>query len=169
MEHVDTLIHARWIIPVEPDNTVHEHHSLAIKDGRIHAIVATREARQRYHAAVELDLDEHALIPGLVNAHTHAAMSLFRGLADDLPLMDWLNNHIWPAEGTWVSPEFARGGGHDPHRLSHRMGGKRGRIPRQGPRAARPLQESSAHHHRVRAARALYGVERPARTRAHPG
>src|SRR3569832_2678496 len=88
MEHVDTLIHARWIIPVEPDNTVHEHHSLAIKDGRIHAIVATREARQRYHAAVELDLDEHAVIPGLVNAHTHAAMSLFRGLADDLPLMD---------------------------------------------------------------------------------
>src|SRR3569833_1548887 len=79
MEHVDTLIHARWIIPVEPDNTVHEHHSLAIKDGRIHAIVATREARQRYHAAVELDLDERALLPGLVNAHTHAAMSMLRG------------------------------------------------------------------------------------------
>src|SRR3569833_2998236 len=110
MEHVDTLIHARRIIPVEPDNTVHEHHSLAIKDGRIHELVATREARQRYHAAVELDLDEHAEIPGLVNAHTHAAMSLFRGLADDLPLMDWLNYHIWPAEGTWVNPEFARDG-----------------------------------------------------------
>lgn len=110
MEHVDTLIHARWIIPVEPDNTVHEHHSLAIKDGRIHALVSTDEARRRYHAAVELDLDEHALIPGLVNAHTHAAMSLFRGLADDLPLMDWLNNHIWPAEAAWVNPEFVRDG-----------------------------------------------------------
>src|SRR3569832_936604 len=110
MEHVDTLIHARWIIPVEPDNTVHEHHSLAFFVGCIHATLATLEARQRYHAAAELDLDEHALIPGLVNAHTQAAMSLFRGLADDLPLMDRLNNHIWPAEGTWVNPEFARDG-----------------------------------------------------------
>src|SRR3569833_2659049 len=99
MEHVDTLIHARWIIPVEPDNTVHEHHSLAIKDGRIHAIVATREARQRYHAAVELDLDEHALIPGLVNAHTHAAMSLFRGRAGGRPRRGGRGGRGGPAEG----------------------------------------------------------------------
>src|SRR3569832_1167310 len=55
-------------------------------------------------------ISTNTLIPGLVNAHTHEAMSLFRGLADDLPLMDWLNNHIWPAEGTWVNPEFARDG-----------------------------------------------------------
>src|SRR3569623_820651 len=98
MEHVDTLIHARWLIPVEPDNTVFDHHSLAIKNGRIHAILATDEARRRYQGAVELKLDQHALIPGLINAHTHAAMSLFRGLADDLPLMEWLNNHILPDE-----------------------------------------------------------------------
>lgn len=110
MEQIDTLIHPRWLIPVEPDDAVFEHHSLAIKDGRIHAIVATDEARRRYAAAVEVELDEHALIPGLVNAHTHAAMSLFRGLADDLPLMEWLNNHIWPAEGAWVSPEFVHDG-----------------------------------------------------------
>ena len=110
MEHVDTLIHARWLIPVEPDNTVLDHHSLAIKNGRIHAILATDEARQRYQGAVELELDQHALIPGLINAHTHAAMSLFRGLADDLPLMEWLNNHIWPAEGAWVNPEFVYDG-----------------------------------------------------------
>ena len=110
MEHVDTLIHARWLIPVEPDNTVLDHHSLAIKNGRIHAILATDEARRRYQGAVELKLDQHALIPGLINAHTHAAMSLFRGLADDLPLMEWLNNHIWPAEGAWVSPEFVYDG-----------------------------------------------------------
>ncbi len=110
MEQVDTLIHARWLIPVEPDNTVLEHHSLAIKNGRIQAILATDEARRRYQGTVELDLDEHALIPGLINAHTHAAMSLFRGLADDLPLMEWLNNHIWPAEGAWVSPEFVHDG-----------------------------------------------------------
>ena len=110
MEHVDTLLHARWLIPVEPDNAVYEHHSLAIKDGRIRAVLPTEAARGRYRAEVELDLAEHALIPGLINAHTHAAMSLFRGLADDLPLMEWLNNHIWPAEGTWVNPEFARDG-----------------------------------------------------------
>ncbi len=110
MEHIDTLIHARWLIPVEPDGTVLEHHSLAIKDGRIHAIAPSTEARGRFHAAVTLELDEHVLIPGLINAHTHAAMSLFRGLADDLPLMEWLTQHIWPAEGAWVSPQFVRDG-----------------------------------------------------------
>jgi 5-methylthioadenosine/S-adenosylhomocysteine deaminase len=110
MEHVDTLLHARWIIPVEPDHTVFEHHSLAIKDGRIHALLPGDEARRRFQADVVLELAEHALIPGLINAHTHAAMSLFRGLADDLPLMEWLNNHIWPAEGAWVNPEFVRDG-----------------------------------------------------------
>jgi 5-methylthioadenosine/S-adenosylhomocysteine deaminase len=110
MEHVDTLLHARWIIPVEPDNTVYEYHTLVIKDDRIHALLSTQEAHSRYRAEITLELPEHALIPGLVNAHTHAAMTLFRGLADDLPLMEWLNNHIWPAEGTWVNPEFARDG-----------------------------------------------------------
>ena len=110
MEHVDTLLHARWIIPVEPDAAVYEHHSLAIKDGRIHALVSGDEARRRYQADVVVELADHALIPGLINAHTHAAMSLFRGLADDLPLMAWLNDHIWPAEGAWVNPEFVRDG-----------------------------------------------------------
>ena len=105
-ESIDTLIHARWVIPVEPDHTCLEHHSLAIHNGRIVAVLPHAEARRRYLARETLDLPQHALIPGLINAHTHAAMSLFRGLADDLPLMDWLQNHIWPAEGRWVSPEF---------------------------------------------------------------
>ncbi|TAM47455.1 MAG: TRZ/ATZ family hydrolase [Gammaproteobacteria bacterium] len=110
MQPIDTLIHARWIIPVEPDHRVLEHHALAIDKGRIVAIIDSREATARYRANETINLSEHALIPGLVNAHTHAAMSLFRGLADDLPLMDWLNHHIWPAEGKWVSPEFVRDG-----------------------------------------------------------
>lgn len=110
MENVDTLLHARWIIPVEPDDAVYEHHCLAIKDGRIHALLKSDEARSLYRADIELGLPDHVLIPGLINAHTHAAMSLFRGLADDLPLMEWLNNHIWPAEGAWVNPEFVRDG-----------------------------------------------------------
>jgi 5-methylthioadenosine/S-adenosylhomocysteine deaminase len=110
MTTIDTLIHARWIIPVEPDGACLEHSSLAIRDGRILDILPTAEARRRYTARETVELPTHALIPGLVNAHTHAAMTLFRGLADDLPLMDWLQNHIWPAEGRWVSPEFVRDG-----------------------------------------------------------
>ena len=110
MENVDTLIHARWIIPVEPEGMVLEQHSLAIRSGRIHDILPTSEARSRYQADVVTELDDHALIPGLVNAHTHAAMTLLRGLADDLPLMEWLKNHIWPAETKWVSEEFVHDG-----------------------------------------------------------
>jgi len=106
----DTIINARWIIPVEPDNTVYERHSLIIQDGKILDLLPTTQAKTRYQGNSTLILDEHALIPGLINAHTHAAMSLFRGLADDLPLMNWLNDHIWPAEGTWVSDEFVHDG-----------------------------------------------------------
>ena len=91
MQTIDTLIHSRWIAPVEPDNTVYEHHSLAIRQGRILEILPTDQARNKYDPATEHALDGHLLIPGLVNAHTHAAMSLLRGLADDLPLNEWLN------------------------------------------------------------------------------
>ena len=110
MQNVDTLLHAHWIIPVEPEGVVYEHHSLAIAAGRIAAILPQTQARARYRARLELDLPEHALIPGLINAHTHAAMSLLRGLADDLPLMDWLNHHIWPAETQWVGADFVHDG-----------------------------------------------------------
>ena len=110
MQTVDSLLHARWIIPVEPDDRVLSDHSLAIHEGRIVALLPTAEARNRFRGLSELHLDRHALIPGLINAHTHAAMSLLRGLADDLPLMDWLQHHIWPAEGRWVSEEFVHDG-----------------------------------------------------------
>jgi 5-methylthioadenosine/S-adenosylhomocysteine deaminase len=110
MQSVDTLLHARWIIPVEPENVVLEHHSIAISDGRILALLPSSEARRRYRAETELELPDHALIPGLINAHTHAAMNLMRGLADDLPLMRWLNDHIWPTEARWVSEEFVHDG-----------------------------------------------------------
>ena len=110
MEQVDTLLLGRWVIPVEPEGKVYDHHAIAIRDGRIVEILPTAEVRTKYHSDVTLNLENHALLPGLINTHTHAAMSLFRGLADDLPLMEWLNNHIWPAEGTWVSPEFVRDG-----------------------------------------------------------
>ncbi len=108
--NVDTLIHARWIIPVEPDNLVLENHSLVIKEGKIIDLLPQNEAKNRYQPKQVENLDQHALIPGLINAHTHAAMSLMRGIADDLPLMSWLNDHIWPLEHKWVSEAFVHDG-----------------------------------------------------------
>jgi 5-methylthioadenosine/S-adenosylhomocysteine deaminase len=110
MSNVDTLIHCRWIAPVEPAVTVYEHHSLAIQEGRILDILPTARVHARYSADSEHELDRHLLIPGLVNAHTHASMSLLRGLADDMPLQEWLNGHIWPAESRWVNEEFVHDG-----------------------------------------------------------
>ncbi|MES2353995.1 MAG: TRZ/ATZ family hydrolase [Pseudomonadota bacterium] len=106
LEPVDTLIHAGWIIPVLPAGVVLPLHSLAIRKGKIVGIVPTSEAQTQFSAQREFDLPQQVLIPGLINLHTHAAMSLMRGLADDLPLMTWLNDHIWPAEGQHVSSEF---------------------------------------------------------------
>lgn len=110
MEQADTLVEARWIIPVEPEDAVLEDHAVAVRDGRIAGILPQAEARNRFHADSEVRLSSHVLMPGLVNAHTHAAMCLFRGLADDLPLMSWLNDHIWPAEQKWISDTFVREG-----------------------------------------------------------
>jgi 5-methylthioadenosine/S-adenosylhomocysteine deaminase len=110
MQPIDSLIHARWIAPVIPEDTVHLHHSLAVHEGRILDILPTDVASERYAPDVVHELEHHLLIPGLVNTHTHAAMSLLRGLADDLPLTEWLNNHIWPAESRWVNEEFVHDG-----------------------------------------------------------
>jgi len=110
MTAVDTLIHSRWIAPVEPADTLLEHHSVVIHEGRILDILPTGEALTTYTASVEHSLNRHLLIPGLINTHTHAAMSLLRGLADDLPLNEWLNDHIWPAESRWVNEEFVHDG-----------------------------------------------------------
>ena len=110
MKTVDTLIHASWVIPVEPEGVVLDDHSIAIRDGQIVALLPRAQAEAEYQAETIVDKPGHALIPGLINAHTHAAMSLMRGLADDMPLMTWLTEHIWPAEAQWVSPAFVRDG-----------------------------------------------------------
>ena len=106
MQSIDTLLSARWIIPVEPRKTVLEDHSIALLNGRILEILPTSEASVHYQPDVSVKRDKHVLIPGLINAHTHAGMNLLRGLADDMPLMQWLNEHIWPAENRWVNEEF---------------------------------------------------------------
>ncbi len=110
MKNVETLIHARWVIPVEPADSVLDHHALAIDEGRIVAVLPSHEARRSFDAQTVLELEQHALIPGLINAHTHVAMNLMRGIADDLELMDWLQNHIWPAEQQWVNEQFVHDG-----------------------------------------------------------
>ena len=110
MTQIDTLLHARWLIPVSAGDPCLLDHSIAVDEDRIVEVLPTAAAKSRYQAAVEHDYGRHALIPGLINAHTHAAMSLFRGLSDDIALMDWLQNHIWPAESKWVNEDFVHCG-----------------------------------------------------------
>lgn len=106
MQTIDLLVFPKWLVPIEPEGVALVEHALAIRDGRIVDILPAAFARQTYQPADTLELPEHALMPGLVNGHTHSAMALMRGLADDLPLMDWLNHHIWPAEAAVVSRAF---------------------------------------------------------------
>jgi len=106
----DIRINARWLIPIEPADVVLEHQAVLVQGDRIAAIVSQDEADARFRAKDVIDLPSHVVLPGLINMHGHAAMSLFRGLADDLPLMTWLNDHIWPAEGTFVSEAFIADG-----------------------------------------------------------
>jgi len=106
---VDTLVHAGWIIPVIPRDTVLEDHVIGVTDGKISHLLPAAEARS-LRAQDEFHLPDHALIPGLINAHGHAAMSLLRGYADDLPLNAWLQERIWPVEGRVMGEDFVRAG-----------------------------------------------------------
>jgi 5-methylthioadenosine/S-adenosylhomocysteine deaminase len=110
LEAVDLLIDARWVIPVNPARRVLDDHSVAVRDGRIVAVLPRTRAQTAYIAAERVSLPKHALIPGMVNLHTHASMALMRGLADDMPLMQWLQDRIWPAEAKHVSPQFVYDG-----------------------------------------------------------
>lgn len=110
MQHCDTLILAGWCVPVEPHDLVLTEHAVAVNDGRIVEILPAADARRRYEPGVLVERPGHVLIPGLVNAHTHAAMTLFRGIADDMPLERWLREGIWPVETRWVSTEMVRDG-----------------------------------------------------------
>ncbi len=106
MEKIDQLIHAKWIVTCEDQNQVLEDHAIAVKDGKIHAILPSKDADAQFESELTSHFATHAITPGFINSHTHLAMNVFRGLADDLELMDWLNNHIWPAEGQWVSHDM---------------------------------------------------------------
>ena len=106
---LDLLLLPSWLVPVEPAGVVLKAHALGIRDGRI-AFIGPRAQALKLVAHEVRELPGVLLSPGLVNAHGHAAMTLFRGLADDLPLMTWLQQHIWPAEAKWVDETFVRDG-----------------------------------------------------------
>jgi len=109
-ESCDLLIEAGYVVPIEPHAVVLEDHAVAVRDGVIVALLPIAEARARFSAAETVRRPEAALIPGLVNAHTHNPMTLLRGVADDLPLMVWLQQHIWPVEAAVIGPEFVTDG-----------------------------------------------------------
>jgi len=106
---VDTLVEARWIIPIEPPGVTLDHHAVVIERGVIVDLLPIELARTRFQARNTVRLPHHVLLPGLINLHTHAAMSLLRGYADDVSLMDWLNRRIWPAEAKHVSSGVCQG------------------------------------------------------------
>ncbi len=110
IQNVDTVIHARWVIPMCGNSAVLENHSIAILGERIVGILPTATAKNQWRANQEWQRHDHVVMPGLINAHAHTPCNLFRGLADDLPLMDWLRNHIWPAEAVILNPESIKDG-----------------------------------------------------------
>jgi 5-methylthioadenosine/S-adenosylhomocysteine deaminase len=110
MQAIDLLVAARWVIPVEPAGHVLEHHSIAIQGGRIEAVLPSDEAAARYDARSRIERPRHVVLPGFVNAHTHGAATLMRGLGGGLPLDRWLREVIWPIEQRWMGPEFVRDG-----------------------------------------------------------
>jgi 5-methylthioadenosine/S-adenosylhomocysteine deaminase len=109
MQTCDLRLDAGWIVPVEPAGALGQH-ALIVDAGRIIALVPATEAELRFAAREHVAMPRHVLLPGLVNAHTHGAMSLFRGIADDVPLQVWLERHIWPREARFVAPDFVYDG-----------------------------------------------------------
>lgn len=109
-EEVDLLLLARWVVPVVPRGSVLRDHAVAVRGGRLVGLGPVDDARARWRAEEVLEFGNHALIPGLVNGHGHTPMSLLRGVADDVPLKEWLEDKIWPLENRLIGPEFVRAG-----------------------------------------------------------
>jgi len=109
-EACDVLIEAGWVVPVVPHGVVLEDHAVAVSGNRIAAVLPIPEARARFDAKETVSRPDGALIPGLVNTHCHNPMTLLRGVADDLPLKVWLQQHIWPIEAAVIGPDFVADG-----------------------------------------------------------
>jgi 5-methylthioadenosine/S-adenosylhomocysteine deaminase len=109
-EPVDTVIAPRWVVPVRPRGLLLQGHAIVLAGSKIRAVLPAHEAGRRFHAARVVELPDHVVVPGLVNAHTHASMALLRGVGDDLPLQRWLNDRIWPLEQALVGEAFVHDG-----------------------------------------------------------
>ena len=101
---VGTVISSSWIFTANKDDQLLKNHSIVIDDGMIVDIIDSDSVFDVYNAKEVYQLTDQLLIPGLINAHSHLAMSLLKGYADDVKLSVWLNDHIWPAEKSFVSP-----------------------------------------------------------------
>lgn len=110
MKTVDEIIYPRWIIPVDKHDSVLDGHGIAVDGGNIVAVDTRENISASFTSERTVQLEDHILIPGLINAHTHAAMTLLRGYANDMPLQQWLSEHIWPAESRWVDERFVEAG-----------------------------------------------------------
>jgi len=110
IHHVSSIISAKWICPVRPHNLTLEDHSIVIDQGRIIDVIETKKVASLYQTYQHFQFHHHIVIPGLINAHTHAAMNLFKGFADDQPLHTWLHESIWPLEKKWVNSDFVYDG-----------------------------------------------------------
>jgi 5-methylthioadenosine/S-adenosylhomocysteine deaminase len=104
--HADYIITADYILPMDASMSVIEKGAIAVQGTDILAVGTAEKIFAEYSSEKVLHKKNNVLFPGLINTHTHAAMVYFRGIADDLPLQEWLKNHIWPAENKWLSPEF---------------------------------------------------------------
>ncbi|MDE0926360.1 MAG: TRZ/ATZ family hydrolase [Methylophilaceae bacterium] len=109
-QHVSLIIEAAWVFPVIPRNTLLADYAAVIDADEIIDICPIAEVEGKYQASETIRLGKHVLMPGLINLHAHAAMTLMRGLADGLALAPWLQDHIWPAEAKLVSSEFVYDG-----------------------------------------------------------
>jgi 5-methylthioadenosine/S-adenosylhomocysteine deaminase len=110
MEHIDTLVSARWIVPIEPRGCVLEDHSIAVHQGRILALIPSASALERYSPQEIIERADHVVLPGFVNVHTHAAMTLLRGAAESQEFKHWLEHQVWPLEQRWMDAEYVRDG-----------------------------------------------------------
>ena len=110
MREIETLISARHVVPVRPRGAVLDDHAVAVDKGHVAAVLPTREALDKFHAEERIDLDRHILLPGLINAHTHSPMSLFKGIGGGLPMQRWLHDCIFPLERALLTPQFVRDG-----------------------------------------------------------
>ena len=106
MISVDYIIHADYVLPMDEDLTVIRDGAVAVQGARILKVGSSQEISKQYTPRVRINGKHKVVFPGLINTHTHAAMVFFRGIADDLPLKEWLENHLWPLENKWLSPDF---------------------------------------------------------------